>query len=63
MHRGHNDMLQVDLIEATKCLSFRKGENPILLKVYAGYSIDRLCTYTGCNIDRVHTYACCNIYR
>jgi hypothetical protein len=46
MHReqlqiGHSDRLQVDVTEATKCLSFRKGENPSFLKVYAGCSIDR----------------------
>jgi hypothetical protein len=68
MHRaqlqiGHSDRLQVDVTEETKCLSFRKGENPSFLKVYAGCSIDRLHTYTGCSIDRSHTYVSCNIYR
>jgi hypothetical protein len=60
---GHSDRLQVDVTEATKCLSFRKGENPSFLKVYAGCSIDRPHTYTGCSIDRSHTYMSCNIYR
>jgi hypothetical protein len=68
MHRaqlqiGHNDRLQVALTEASKCMSFRKGENHRFMKVYTSCSIYRLCTYAGCNIDKAHIYTHYNIYR
>jgi hypothetical protein len=44
-------------------LSFKKGENPNLLKVYTGWSIDKLRTYIGCSIDRERKYMSHNIYR
>jgi hypothetical protein len=60
---GHSDRLQVDVTEAEKCLSFKKGDNPIFLKVYAGCSIDKSCAYVGCSIYKACTYASHNIYR
>jgi hypothetical protein len=68
MHRaqldiGHSDRLQVEVIEETKCLRFKKGENPSFLKVYAGCSIDNPRTYTCCSIDMSRTYMCCSIER
>jgi hypothetical protein len=61
MHRAqlqirHSDRLQVDVTKATKCLSFKKDENPSFPKVYARCSIDRPRTYAGYSIDRARTY-------